>query len=262
MELIGRGDVGLYVKTLQIQLNKALKGQNGIEKLAVDGEFGVKTEAALLAYQKQKDLRMDGVAGRETWTALLGRYINWVYIHTTDSLSSASFADIEAYHQSLGWSVGGYHFLYDGQGQEKQCYPLKTMTNGVLGLNEDAIHLAYIGGRLPRTEYWPKKQQNLIKGLSFAIPNNDSQINCNTLTEGQKKAMEKRVKALLAEMPHLQILGHHQAPKFRANAKLCPLFDTRDLAKEWGILKENIYARDTWGMIGYLKTGVWYRPAP
>ncbi len=54
------------VKALQTRLNAAAKAG-----LAVDGIFGVKTEAAVKAYQKANGLAIDGIVGRKTWAKLL-----------------------------------------------------------------------------------------------------------------------------------------------------------------------------------------------
>src|SRR3954452_15440009 len=39
--------------------------------VTVDGEFGPKTEAAVRAFQKEKNLGVDGIVGPLTWTALV-----------------------------------------------------------------------------------------------------------------------------------------------------------------------------------------------
>ena len=38
----------------------------------VDGDFGVKTKAAVMAFQKAKGLVVDGIVGTKTWSKLLG----------------------------------------------------------------------------------------------------------------------------------------------------------------------------------------------
>ena len=38
----------------------------------VDGDFGVKTKAAVMAFQKAKGLVQDGIVGPKTWSKLLG----------------------------------------------------------------------------------------------------------------------------------------------------------------------------------------------
>ena len=59
-----RGD---DVKKLQTRLNAA-----GFDCGKIDGIFGKKTEAAVMAYQKAKKLTVDGIAGKNTVTKLGG----------------------------------------------------------------------------------------------------------------------------------------------------------------------------------------------
>ena len=60
------GSSGSDVKKLQEELNK-----NGYN-LAVDGQFGAKTQSAVQSYQKSKGLTVDGIVGTNTWGALNG----------------------------------------------------------------------------------------------------------------------------------------------------------------------------------------------
>ena len=61
---IGYGAKGDDVKTLQQKLNSS--GYN----LAVDGQFGPKTQAAVKDYQKKNNLAVDGIVGKNTWGTL------------------------------------------------------------------------------------------------------------------------------------------------------------------------------------------------
>ena len=54
------------MKALQHLLNV-----NGGADLIVDGECGAKTVSAIAKFQKANHLTADGVAGKDTWTALL-----------------------------------------------------------------------------------------------------------------------------------------------------------------------------------------------
>ncbi len=45
----------------------------GFEDIVPDGDFGEKSETAIRAFQKLRNLTADGIVGRETWTALLPR---------------------------------------------------------------------------------------------------------------------------------------------------------------------------------------------
>ncbi|MDF3416245.1 peptidoglycan-binding protein [Sulfitobacter sp. M57] len=64
MPLIKKGSSGSAVKTLQKKLN-AFK-----HKLALDGIFGPKTDAAVRAFQKASSLKVDGLVGKNTAAAL------------------------------------------------------------------------------------------------------------------------------------------------------------------------------------------------
>jgi peptidoglycan hydrolase-like protein with peptidoglycan-binding domain len=64
---VGPGSTGEAVRELQRALNS--KGAN--PQLAVDGDFGPKTLAAVLAFQKAHSLIVDGIVGVKTWTELL-----------------------------------------------------------------------------------------------------------------------------------------------------------------------------------------------
>lgn len=59
MTTLKKGSRGDDVKTLQKILG-----------VVVDGDFGAKTEAAVIAFQKKKGLEADGIVGPVTWAAL------------------------------------------------------------------------------------------------------------------------------------------------------------------------------------------------
>jgi murein L,D-transpeptidase YcbB/YkuD len=63
--LVRRGDKAHPVPSLQY----LLRARGHI--VTVDGDFGPKTEAAVRAYQKEKNLAVDGVVGPQTWRALV-----------------------------------------------------------------------------------------------------------------------------------------------------------------------------------------------
>jgi peptidoglycan hydrolase-like protein with peptidoglycan-binding domain len=59
------------VARLQYMLNFV----KGAAALDVDGIFGPKTEAAVRDFQQNENLAVDGIVGRQTWTALLRRWL-------------------------------------------------------------------------------------------------------------------------------------------------------------------------------------------
>ena len=65
LSVLGKGDKGEQVKTLQRLLNAFGS------KLDVDGSFGSKTKSALESYQKSNNLVKDGVCGIKSWESLL-----------------------------------------------------------------------------------------------------------------------------------------------------------------------------------------------
>jgi peptidoglycan hydrolase-like protein with peptidoglycan-binding domain len=59
------------VARLQFMLNFV----KGVDDLVVDGIFGPKTDAAVRDFQQNENLSVDGIVGRQTWTALLSRWL-------------------------------------------------------------------------------------------------------------------------------------------------------------------------------------------
>lgn len=68
MRTLRRGDTGDDVARLQTRLN--LADVAGAPHLLADGVFGDRTEAAVIAFQVERGLIVDGVAGSQTWDAL------------------------------------------------------------------------------------------------------------------------------------------------------------------------------------------------
>lgn len=63
--LLKKGSSGASVKKLQMKLAAA-----GYSPGKIDGIFGSRTEAAVLAFQKNRGLVQDGIVGSRTWAAL------------------------------------------------------------------------------------------------------------------------------------------------------------------------------------------------
>ena len=87
--LLQRGDSGPEVRRLQERLRR-----EGYNPGAIDGEFGPQTERAVRQFQRANNLYVDGVAGRETLTALgigsgspRNSYVVVVPIRSEDTLS-------------------------------------------------------------------------------------------------------------------------------------------------------------------------------
>ena len=66
LPILRKGDESGYVRTLQILLNKYNNA-----RLDEDGIFGNATHNAVVAYQKDRKLDVDGIVGAQTWAQLL-----------------------------------------------------------------------------------------------------------------------------------------------------------------------------------------------
>jgi len=64
--LLNRGSRGQAVRDLQTFLQ-----QQGVYNGQIDGIYGPQTAAAVAIFQRSRNLTADGIAGRQTWQALL-----------------------------------------------------------------------------------------------------------------------------------------------------------------------------------------------
>ena len=80
--MVAYGSQGSAVRQLQNELNK--RGYS----LDQDGIFGKKTRAAVRDYQKKNGLKLDGIAGKETWGSLLAGQTAYAPASTSSGGSS------------------------------------------------------------------------------------------------------------------------------------------------------------------------------
>ncbi len=74
--LLKRGSRGEYVKIMQSYLNSISNVYSSIPKLDADGIFGLGTENAVKAFQREFGLVADGIVGPATWNAIVREYNN------------------------------------------------------------------------------------------------------------------------------------------------------------------------------------------
>jgi hypothetical protein len=156
-----------------------------------------------------------------------------IVIHTTASNTNTLASQVMYYFKNvLGWSKGGYHYIYERSGKEIMCYDPEEMeaTNGILpgiGLNNfTTIHLSYIGG----------------------INNqNQNEAVCN-ITPEQETALVERVRMLLNRYTWAKVVGHNQI-----NLKGCPSFWVPDWALKHNIDKKNIVFDDAFNVKDIVK---------
>ena len=68
--VLRNGSSGTAVRELQFYLYLMSAYESSIPAIAIDGQFGASTEAAVRAYQRFAGLTVDGVVGRTTWNSL------------------------------------------------------------------------------------------------------------------------------------------------------------------------------------------------
>ena len=72
--VLREGDRGIEVKIVQSYLSFIGEFNESVPVITVDGIFGPKTKAAVLAFQRYYGLTQDGIVGRNTWARILDAY--------------------------------------------------------------------------------------------------------------------------------------------------------------------------------------------
>jgi N-acetylmuramoyl-L-alanine amidase len=111
-----------------------------------------------------------------------------------------------------GWKTGGYHWIIERDGRATRIYSDDISTNGALGLNQESIHLNWIGG-------YSKKGEP----LNFNIE------------KGQIFTLKQLINRYIETYPDIKVLGHNQVSN-----KPCPLFNVPTFCDGIGIDDENI----------------------
>lgn len=190
--------------------------------IAADGIFGADTERTVKQWQLKHGLNPDGVVGPKTWISLgfvsvLSRMIDTIVVHCTAGPQTQTARQVVDYHTrskaagGLGWSVPGYHYIIEPNGNIVNTLSEAVPSNGVKGHNEHIINISYIGG---------------IDSKGRGIDNR---------TPAQKAALIKLLKELRPRYPNARIMGHRDIASTDTNhngiidpwerVKECPCFD-------------------------------------
>lgn len=153
----------------------------------------------------------------------------YVYIHCTAGFSNAQKTNdyfLRPKNQGgAGYKTGGYNQIIEVDGKRVELYPWGVMTNGVLGLNRDSVHISYVGG----IEILGTKERPIYKAK-------------NTLNDAQEAGILEAIydfyrwKNSYPELAHkkVMILGHRDASLDKNSngvidpnerIKECPCFD-------------------------------------
>ena len=203
MDLYKLGSRGEMVR----QIQKALAGAG--YKVIADGVYGKITEEAVMQYQYDNQMNIDGVVGPATLARLLKcrfkkskRKITEIIIHCTATQEGKDFtvADVRRWHKQQGWSDIGYHFLIGRHGEVWEGRKVDTIGAHCCGHNSNSIGVCYVGG-LSSFNGKPK----------------------DTRTLAQRTALIQLLTELKKIYPEAKIYGHHDFDK----GKDCPCFDAR-----------------------------------
>jgi hypothetical protein len=96
---LNRGSQGSLVKILQEKLR-----QLGYDVRYVDGVFGPRTEAAVLKFQHNRGLDVDGVVGNQTWQALFGKQVPDMISVLNEPPSERLCFDVFGDFRLAGWN--------------------------------------------------------------------------------------------------------------------------------------------------------------
>lgn len=80
------------------------------------------------------------------------RNIERVVIHCTAGYPSQPIDEILKYwKRKYNWRSPGYHYIIPPDGSVVQLQPENEMSNGAKGFNRESIHVAWIGGKDPKS---------------------------------------------------------------------------------------------------------------
>lgn len=149
------------------------------------------------------------------------RHIEFIVLHCTAGPQNQKTEDILAFWKKKGWNHPGYHYEIDADGTIENLQPLGEIANGVLGYNENSVHISYKGGVQPMGKETP------VDTRGKPVDNR---------TDAQKDAQIFLLNDLNKKFPTAVILGHRDfSPDKNRNGivepsewmKTCPSFSVR-----------------------------------
>lgn len=122
------------------------------------------------------------------------RHIKYIIVHSTAT-----------FDPKVSQFYGDFHYVVERTGEIKRVHPEQTIIKNVEAVDNEAIHIAYAGGR--------NKAGNLG----------------DTRTPVQEEALYNKLIALSVKYPSARIVGHNE---FEA-ASGCPGFNVKDWLKSY-----------------------------
>lgn len=168
--------------------------------------------------------------------------VKYLVLHTTASNQKSTWQDL-ARHFAARWGVGsaeGYHISINADGSTNNRINADKVSNGIFHFKDDlidisnsnTINISWIGGVMKNGKDW-----------------------IDNRTEAQKATLERLTLAFTSKYG-LTVLGHNQIAQ-PPNARVCPCFSVPDFAKEIGVPEKQIYTKDNFNVLRFIKTGRW-----
>lgn len=179
------------------------------ESLAVDGDMGPKTLAAIMRHLAPTLADLDDARPASSAAAVIAcqhkasRRIDEVIVHcsATPEGRAVSVDTIRQWHRDRGWKDIGYHYVVLLDGTLAEGRPEAQVGAHVAGHNTGTLGIVYVGGVAA-----------------------DGKTAKDTRTPDQKATLLAAVKALIAKYPAIKkVSGHNQY----AN-KACPSFSVQN----------------------------------
>lgn len=215
---------------------EGVKAIQRVLKVYPDGNFGPRTQEAVVAWQKEHSLTADGVVGPATlakmglsaaaqavtltnktdgiwhdmvWLKRSKRRIDYIVVHCTATPEgqNKTVEQIRAEHKKQGWADIGYHYVIYRDGTVHLGRDVDISGSHVSGFNSYSIGVVYVGG----LENKPGTPYALLKAK-------------DTRTDAQKASLMSLLMDLRKLYPKAKIQGHRDFPKV---AKDCPSFDAK-----------------------------------
>jgi N-acetylmuramoyl-L-alanine amidase len=122
------------------------------------------------------------------------RHIKYIVVHSTAT-----------FDPKVSQFYGDFHYVVERNGEIKKVHPETTILKNIVAVDNDAIHIAYAGGR--------NKAGNLG----------------DTRTPVQEEALYNKLIALTVKYPSATVFGHSD---FEASSA-CPGFSVKDWLRQY-----------------------------
>ena len=224
MTILKIGSKGETVK----QVQKALH-------LLPDGIYGQLTEEAVMDFQRENNLTIDGKVGPATMAKLMvaiasqhtiqpkksKRMIDEIIVHCTATPEGkdCTIHQIRASHKKRGFSDIGYHYVVFRDGSIHEGRDVNIVGAHCKNHNAHSIGVSYVGG----LENKPGVAYEKLKAK-------------DTRTDEQKASLKALLKNLRVLYPKAKIIGHRDtSPDLNGDGmiepnewiKACPSFDAK-----------------------------------